>query len=73
MHLKRKYKEIFMIMETCEAQSLFDEINAPNLILFGTSKYHESAYTHEKSSEHNRFLNERWIFNFMTNTVDGSF
>jgi len=71
MHLKRKYKEIFMIMETCEAQSLFDEIDAPNLILFGTSKYHESAYTDELSSEHNRYFNERWIHNFMKYSHDG--
>lgn len=73
MHLKRKYKEIFMIMETCEAQSLFDEIEAPNLILFGTSKYHESAYTDERSNEHNRFLNERWIHGFTAKTMDGVF
>jgi phosphatidylinositol glycan class K len=71
MHLKRKYKEIFMIMETCEGQSMFDDITAPNLILFSTSKYHESAYTDEKSSEHNRFLNERWIKSFMSKTHEG--
>jgi len=58
MHTKRKYKEIFMIMETCEAQSLFDEIDAPNLILMGTSARGESAWSNELNQDVHVWLNE---------------
>ena len=45
MNIKRKYKEILMIIDTCEAMSLFDSIEAPNLILMGTSLHGKSAYS----------------------------
>ena len=43
MHKKRKYESIFMIMDTCEAMSLFDHVLAPNLILLASSAHDESA------------------------------
>ena len=43
MHAKGLYKEAFLMLDTCEAASMFDDIVAPNLFLLGTSKHNESA------------------------------
>jgi glycosylphosphatidylinositol transamidase (GPIT) subunit GPI8 len=43
MHAKGMYKEAFLMLDTCEAASMFDDITAPNLFLLGTSKHGESA------------------------------
>jgi glycosylphosphatidylinositol transamidase (GPIT) subunit GPI8 len=43
MHAKGLYKEAFVLLDTCEAASMFDDIVAPNLFLLGTSKHDESA------------------------------
>ena len=73
MHEKRKYKEIWMIMETCEAMSLFDEVKTPNLILFGTSPHGKSAYSDEYDQDFATNINEKWIHNFMIYLKDGRF
>ena len=73
MHEKRKYKEIWMIMETCEAMSLFDAIKSPNLILFGTSPHGKSAYSDEYDHNVAANINEKWIHNFMIYLKDGRF
>ena len=64
MHKKRKYESIFMIMDTCEAQSLFDDIKAPNLILLASSAHHENSLSHEWSDELNTHLNDHFIYEF---------
>lgn len=43
MHLKGMYKEMVMLIDTCEALSLFDQITAPNLYMIATSRHDESA------------------------------
>jgi phosphatidylinositol glycan class K len=37
MHTKRLYKEILVILDTCEAMTLFDQVEAPNIVMIGTS------------------------------------
>ena len=44
--MKKRYKEVFMIIDTCEAMSLYDEVDAPNLFLVGTSVLGQSAWSH---------------------------
>ena len=73
MHEKRKYKEVWMVMETCEAMSLYDDVNSPNLILFATSPHGRSAYSDEYDDEYWTNLNEKWIHNFMIYLKDGRF
>jgi len=64
MNIKRKYKEVFMIIDTCEAMTLFDSINAPNLILMGTSLLGKSAYSHQFKPEINNYLNDHFSYEF---------
>jgi phosphatidylinositol glycan class K len=37
MYEKNMYKEIFFILDTCEAESMFDEIEAPNIHMLSTA------------------------------------
>lgn len=64
MHIKRRYKEVFMIIDTCEAMSLFDSVSAPNLILLGTSIHDQSAYSHQFRHDLNNFLNDYFTYYF---------
>lgn len=62
MHLKGKYKEIFMILDTCEAMSLFDVVTAPNLILMGTSIHHQPAKSYQWDPRLNTWLNDHFTY-----------
>lgn len=37
MHLKKQYNEILLLLDTCEAMTLFDQVEAPNIVMLGTS------------------------------------
>ena len=58
--MKRKYKEILFFIDTCEAMSLFDQVNAPNMYLVGSSAHHQSAYSHEFDADIYQNLNDYW-------------
>ena len=64
MFQKRKYESIFMIMDTCEAMSLFDDIEAPNLILLASSAHHESALSYEFDGDLNTNINDQFMYEF---------
>ena len=52
---------------------MFEEIKAPNLILFGTSSKYESAYSDESDRDENRILNEHWTHEFFKFVTDGKY
>ena len=37
MHVKGLYKEMVLLIDTCEALSLFDQVTAPNIYMIATS------------------------------------
>ena len=37
MHVKGLYKEMVLLIDTCEALSLFDQIQAPNVYMVASS------------------------------------
>ena len=43
MYMKGMYSEMVMLIDTCEALSLFDQVTAPNLYMVATSMHDESA------------------------------
>uniref|UniRef100_A0A7S3MTC7 Uncharacterized protein n=1 Tax=Strombidium inclinatum TaxID=197538 RepID=A0A7S3MTC7_9SPIT len=65
MHIKKMYKEMFMIIDTCQAMSLFEGVEAPNLFLMGTSVNGQSAYSYQYDAELNQDLNDRFSFFFL--------
>lgn len=47
MHLKKRYKEILMIVDTCQASTLATRISSPNIISIGSSGKGENSYAYE--------------------------
>lgn len=43
MSLKGLYSDIMLILDTCEAMSLFDNVEAPNIVMVGSSVTGEHA------------------------------
>ena len=46
MYNAKKYKQIVFVADTCQAFTLFDKVNAPNVLTLGTSLKNENAYAH---------------------------
>lgn len=63
MHQKRLYRELFFVLDTCQAESLFDQVfteDAPNLILLHTARADESALADKTDGELNVFLADKF-------------
>nr|CCA19647.1 GPIanchor transamidase putative [Albugo laibachii Nc14]CCA23079.1 GPIanchor transamidase putative [Albugo laibachii Nc14] len=46
MHVKKRYKKILFMVDTCQAGSLFNAITSPNVATIGSSKVGENSYAH---------------------------
>jgi phosphatidylinositol glycan class K len=64
MNLKSMYKEVLMFIDTCQAMSLFDGIETPNLFLVGSSVHGQSAYSNQHDDNMNLDLNDKFTFAF---------
>jgi glycosylphosphatidylinositol transamidase (GPIT) subunit GPI8 len=51
-----------MILDTCEAMSLFDVVTAPNLILMGTSIHDQPAKSYQWDPRLNTWLNDHFTY-----------
>ena len=60
MHIKGLYKEIFFVLDTCEAASMFHQVNAPNLFLLSSARNHESAIADVTDGTLNTFLSDKF-------------
>ena len=60
MELKKLYQEILLIADTCEAMSLFDQVNAQNIIMIGTSVHDQHAFSYQTDGQLNTYLNDRF-------------
>jgi phosphatidylinositol glycan class K len=46
MSIKDLYGDILLILDTCEAMSLFEQVEAPNILMVGTSVLGQHALSH---------------------------
>lgn len=46
MYEKKRYNEIFFMIDTCQANSMFERFYSPNILAVGSSKVDESSYSH---------------------------
>ena len=46
MHAKGLYRNLWMVIDTCQASSLFGYITAPNVFMLASSRVGESSYSH---------------------------
>ncbi|KAL7752683.1 glycosylphosphatidylinositol anchor biosynthesis [Sorochytrium milnesiophthora] len=51
MWQKRRYKELFFMIDTCQANTMYSRIYSPNTISVGSSKIGTSSYSHHADSE----------------------
>lgn len=46
MHAKKRYNEIFFMIDTCQANSMYEQFYSPNILAVGSSAVDESSYSH---------------------------
>jgi len=47
MWQKKRYNEIFFMVDTCQANTMFSKIYSPNILATGSSELDENSYSHE--------------------------
>ncbi|AWU75260.1 uncharacterized protein C5L36_0B05080 [Pichia kudriavzevii] len=51
MHEMKRYNEIFLMIDTCQANTMYSQIYSPGVIACGSSDLHESSYSHHSDME----------------------
>jgi len=46
MHVKKRYKEVLFMIDTCQASTMYRHIYSPNVIGVGSSRKGQSSYSH---------------------------
>ncbi|KAF1322410.1 Gpi-anchor transamidase, partial [Globisporangium splendens] len=62
MHVKKRYHEIFFMVDTCQAGSLSNAIVSPNVVTIGSSQTGESSYAHHNDEELGLAVIDRFTF-----------
>ena len=60
MHLSKRYNEILFISDTCQAFTMADEINAPNVYSVGSSLKGQNSYASHTDSEIGQSVIDRY-------------
>ncbi len=64
MHTKRLYEEVLLLLDTCEAYSLFDQVESPNIVMVGTSVHGQHALSHHHDGALNTYVNDKFSYYF---------
>ncbi|KAG9043364.1 glycosylphosphatidylinositol anchor biosynthesis [Tulasnella sp. UAMH 9824] len=51
MWQKKRYNEIFFMIDTCQANTMYSKLYSPNILATGSSKLAESSYSHENDND----------------------
>lgn len=51
MYEKKRYKEIFFMVDTCQANTMYSKFYSPNILAVGSSEMDESSYSHHSDVE----------------------
>lgn len=51
MHEKKRYNEIFFMIDTCQANTMYSRFYSPNILSVGSSELDESSYSHHSDVE----------------------
>lgn len=51
MHEKKRYNEIFFMIDTCQANTMYSKFYSPNILAVGSSELDESSYSHHSDVE----------------------
>ncbi|GBE85948.1 GPI-anchor transamidase [Sparassis crispa] len=48
---KKRYNEIFFMIDTCQANTMYTKFYSPNILATGSSEIHENSYSHENDND----------------------
>ncbi|KAH9895598.1 peptidase C13 family-domain-containing protein [Cubamyces lactineus] len=48
---KKRYNELFFMIDTCQANSMYSKFYSPNVLATGSSVVHENSYSHENDRD----------------------
>lgn len=51
MHEMKRYNEIFFMIDTCQANSMYERFYSPNVLAVGSSRVDQSSYSHHSDLE----------------------
>ncbi|SSD59555.1 related to GPI-anchor transamidase [Saccharomycodes ludwigii] len=51
MYEKKRYNEIFFMIDTCQANTMYSKFYSPNILACGSSEFEESSYSHHSDVE----------------------
>lgn len=51
MHEKKRYKEIFFMIDTCQANTMYERFYSPDILAVGSSRIDESSYSHHSDMD----------------------
>lgn len=51
MYEKKRYNEIFFMVDTCQANTMYSKFYSPNILAVGSSELDESSYSHHSDVE----------------------
>jgi phosphatidylinositol glycan class K len=51
MHEKKRYNEIFFMIDTCQANTMYERIYSPNILAVGSSAFEQSSYSHHSDMD----------------------
>ncbi|KAJ7089361.1 peptidase C13 family-domain-containing protein [Mycena belliarum] len=51
MWQKRRYNEIFFMIDTCQANTMYSKFYSPNILATGSSKLDQSSYSYENDND----------------------
>ncbi|SCU95941.1 LAME_0F14180g1_1 [Lachancea meyersii CBS 8951] len=75
MHEKKRYNEIFFMIDTCQANSMYSKFYSPNVLAVGSSRLDESSYSHHSDVEVGVAVIDRFTYytlDFMENIEKNS-
>ena len=62
MHLNKRYNEILVISDSCQAQTLYNKIHSPNIIAISSSKLGEDALSHHSDRDTGVYVIDRYTY-----------
>ncbi|RLN49073.1 hypothetical protein BBJ29_006868 [Phytophthora kernoviae] len=62
MHVKKRYNEIFFMVDTCQAGSLSNSLESPKVVTIGSSQTGENSYAHHSDYELGLSVIDRFTF-----------
>jgi phosphatidylinositol glycan class K len=66
MNWKNRYKEILLIVDTCQADTISNSITSPGVTVITSSKKNENSYAHDVSANIGNYLSY-YLSNYLSN------